>query len=328
VSGVRAAAIVSLPAETFEQVELPEPVAGLDEVVLEVEACGICGTDLHILAGSSYAPELPFVLGHEPVGRVIEAGDDARTWLGNRVAITLFTGCGTCALCQARDERLCENLVAITGVLARAGGFAQRMVVRAAQVVSVPGELDPADAASLVDAGATAANAVRRAPSDAALCVILGGGPVGFLAAEMLRAEGRECIVVEPQDGRRQALRSLGHAVEPATEGVPRPDVVLDCAGAPEATTWALGALRPRGTLVVVGYGVLPAFDSAPIARKELSIAGVRSGDRRDLEQSLLLAASGRIRLPAISRFPLSSIDEAFQALRAGAIPGKAVIIP
>src|SRR4051812_17963206 len=102
--------------------ELPEPVPADDEIVLEVEACGICGTDLHILAGSSYAPELPFVLGHEPVGRVVLTGDAARDWLGARVAITLFTGCGTCVLCLDGDERLCESLVSITGVLRRAGG--------------------------------------------------------------------------------------------------------------------------------------------------------------------------------------------------------------
>ena len=325
---MRAAAIVSLPAESFEQVELPEPVPADDEIVLEVEACGICGTDLHILAGSSYAPELPFVLGHEPVGRVVVAGDAARTWLGARVAITLFTGCGTCALCEAGDERLCEALVSITGVLRRPGGFAERVMVRAAQAVRVPGELEPAAAATLVDAGATAANAVRRAPRDAAVRVVLGGGPVGFLVAEMLRADGRECLVVEPQAGRRRALEMLGHAVEAETERVPRADVVIDCAGVASATAWALGALRPRGTLVLVGYGLLPSFDSAPIARKELSVVGVRSGARGDLEQALLLAATGRIRLPSISRFPLAAIDDAFQALRSGAIPGKAVIVP
>ena len=325
---MRAAAIVSLPTESFEQVELPEPVPAEDEIVLEVEACGICGTDLHILAGSSYAPELPFVLGHEPVGRVVVAGDAARTWLGARVAITLFTGCGTCALCEAGDERLCEALVSITGVLRRPGGFAERVVVRAAQAVSVPDELEPAAAAALVDAGATAANAVRRAPHDAAVRVVLGGGPVGFLVAEMLRADGRECLVVEPQAGRRRALKMLGHAVEAGTGGVPRPGVVIDCAGVAGATAWALGALRPRGTLVVVGYGLLPSFDSAPIARKELSVVGVRSGARGDLEQALLLAATGRIRLPSISCFPLAAIDDAFQALRSGAIPGKAVIVP
>jgi D-arabinose 1-dehydrogenase-like Zn-dependent alcohol dehydrogenase len=109
---------------------------------------------------------------------------------------------------------------------------------------------------------------------------------------------------------------------------VPRPDVVVDCAGAPETAAWAIGALRPRGTLVVVGYGAVPAFDSAPIARKELSIAGVRSGARSDLEHALLLAAGGKIRLPEISRFPLSSINAAFDALRSGTLAGKAVIVP
>jgi 2-desacetyl-2-hydroxyethyl bacteriochlorophyllide A dehydrogenase len=325
---VKAAAIVSLPAETFEQIELPEPVPADDEIVLEVEACGICGTDLHILAGLSYAPELPFVLGHEPVGRVVAAGDGARDWLGARVAITLFTGCGACALCLAGDERLCESLVSITGVLGRAGGFAERLVVRAAQAVHVPAQLDPAAAAALVDAGATAANGVRQVPAEAAVCVVLGGGPVGFLVAELLRADGRDCVVVEPQEGRRDALEALGHAVAADTAGAPRPDVVIDCAGDASATSWALEALRPRGTLVVVGYGVLPSFDSAPIARKELRVAGVRSGDRHDLERALALAASGRIRLPAITTYPLASIDSAFGALRSGAVPGKAVIVP
>ena len=103
---------------------------------------------------------------------------------------------------------------------------------------------------------------------------------------------------------------------------------MIDCAGAPEATTWVLEALSPRGTLVVVGYGVLPSFDSAPIARKELRVAGVRSGNRRDLVRALELAASGRIRLPEITTYPLSAIDGAFEALRSGTVPGKAVIVP
>jgi 2-desacetyl-2-hydroxyethyl bacteriochlorophyllide A dehydrogenase len=325
---VRAAAIVSLPAERFEQIELPEPVPGEGEIVLEIEACGICGTDLHILAGLSYAPELPFVLGHEPVGRGVAAGPGAGDWLGARVAMTLFTGCGVCAYCLAGDERLCEALISITGVLGRPGGFAERMVVNSVQAVGVPSELDPAAAASLVDAGATAANAVRRSPPESEVCVVLGGGPVGFLVAELLRDDGRDCVVVEPQEGRRDALAQLGHAVVATAENAPRPDVVIDCAGAPAATLWALDALRPRGTLVIVGYGVLPSFDSAPIARKELSVVGVRSGARGDLEHALMLAAAGRIRLPAISRFRLTAIDEAFEALRSGSVPGKAVIVP
>ncbi len=89
---------------------------------------------------------------------------------------------------------------------------------------------------------------------------------------------------------------------------------------------WALSALRPHGTLVVVGYG--PGLDSAAIARKELRVLGVRSGRREDLEHALRLAADRRIRLPEITMFPLARIDEAFAALRAGTVAGKAVIVP
>jgi propanol-preferring alcohol dehydrogenase len=325
---MRAAAIVSLPAEAFEQIELPEPVPAASEIVLDVEACGICGTDLHVLDGSSYAPELPFVLGHEPVGRVIAAGDPERSWLGKRVAITLFTGCGACPFCLDGDERLCESLVSVTGILGRAGGFAERLVVRAAQAVEVPPELEPAAAASLVDAGATAANAVRRTPSEAGVLVVLGGGPVGFLVAELLRSDGRACVIVEPQEGRRGALSELGHDVVASSADAPRADAVIDCVGVPAAVSWALEHLRPHGALVVVGYGALPSFDSAPIARKELTVVGVRSGSRGDLERVLGQAAAGSIRLPAISSFSLARIDDAFRALRAESIPGKAVIVP
>ena len=325
---MRAATIASLPATTFALVDLPEPAPAEDELVLAVEACGICGTDLHILEGRSYAPELPFVLGHEPVGRVIGTGASATGWLGIRVAITLFTGCGTCSWCVAGDERLCADLVSITGVLARPGGFAERLVVAAAQAVAVPAGLDSAAAAALVDAGATAANAVRRTPLDTEARVVLGGGPVGFLVAELLGASGRAPIVVEPNDRRRAALAALGHDVSATTADLKRPDVVVDCAGDPAATAWALDALEPRGTLVVVGYGRVPEFDSAPIARKELAVVGVRSGSRVDLERALALAAEGAIAVPEISRFGLAEIYAAFAALRAGAIAGKAVIVP
>jgi 2-desacetyl-2-hydroxyethyl bacteriochlorophyllide A dehydrogenase len=325
---MRAAVVDALPSRAFAQVDLAEPEPAADEIVLEVEACGICGTDLHILDGASYRPRLPFVLGHEPVGRVVAAGAEAHVPLGARVAITLFTGCGRCALCAAGDERLCEDLVSITGVLARHGGFAERLAVRAAQAVRVPDALGPADAATLVDAGATAANAVRRARSTPGACVIVGGGPVGFLVAELLRAERRVLMVVEPQAARRAALHALGHAVAAGVADVAAADVVLDCSAAPEVPSFALDVLRPRGTLVVVGYGRTPPLDLAPLARKELCVLGVRSGDRADLERVLALAAAGAIRLPQIATFPLARIDDAFAALRAGTLPGKAVVVP
>jgi 2-desacetyl-2-hydroxyethyl bacteriochlorophyllide A dehydrogenase len=326
---VRAALVREFPAAHLEvaNVAEPEPKA-VDELVIAVEACGICGTDLHIIDGHSYRPALPFVLGHEPVGTVIAAGDGVHEWLGRQVTITLFRGCGACALCLSGNERLCPELVSITGVLDSWGGFAERVLVRAAQAVDIPEGLTATEAAVLVDAGATAMNAVRVALEHGGeQFMVAGGGPVGFLVAERLRAAGKAPFVVEPGSRRREALARLGHQVGASFEVGAAPDVVLDCAGATDILSWALECLAPRGLYVAVGYGLVPAVDLAPVARKELTMRGVRSGSHFDLQEALELAASGEIRLPTISTWSIEDINDAFRALRAGEVEGKAVIV-
>jgi 2-desacetyl-2-hydroxyethyl bacteriochlorophyllide A dehydrogenase len=326
---VRAALVREFPTDVLEVTDVaePEPQA-VDELLIAVEACGICGTDLHIVEGHSYRPTLPFVLGHEPVGTVIAAGDGVREWLGRQVTISLFRGCGTCALCTSGNERLCSELVSITGVLDSWGGFAERVLVRAAQAVDVPDGLTAAEAAVLVDAGATAMNAVRVSLEDGGeQFVVVGGGPVGFLVAERLRASRKAPLVIEPRSTRREALARLGHEVRGGLDVGVAPDVVLDCAGAPGVLSWALESLAPRGLYVAVGYGLVPEVDLAPLARKELTIRGVRSGSQSDLQEALELAASGEIRLPTISTWSIEEINDAFRALRAGEVEGKAVIV-
>jgi 2-desacetyl-2-hydroxyethyl bacteriochlorophyllide A dehydrogenase len=326
---VRAALLTTIPAHRFEAGELPDPVPGPGELLLDVLACGICGTDLHILEGRSYKPELPFVLGHEPVGRVIAVGSSEDSqWLGRRVTITLFTGDGTCAWCRAGDERLCPAMVSITGVLKANGGFAERLVVRTAQVLPVPDSLSDDEAASLVDAGATAANSVRVAnAAKGTLTVIVGGGPIGFLAAELLRAAGRESLIVQTSAPRREALAAIGHRVAASIDDVHEtPGVVIDAAAAPEVLPWSLDVLEPHGTYVAAGYGSVEHLNLAPLARKEVAIVGVRSGRRDDLAHIVALAAAGTIRLPPISRWRLGAINDALVALRERHVPGKAVI--
>jgi NAD+-dependent secondary alcohol dehydrogenase Adh1 len=326
---VRAALVRELPASVLEVTDVAEPApVAADELLIDVEACGICGTDLHIVEGKSYRPELPFVLGHEPVGVVIAAGDAARDWLGRRVTITLFRGCGRCALCLSGDERLCPELVSITGVLDSWGGFAERLLVRAAQAIEVPEALTATQAAVLVDAGATAVNAARVALAHGGpRFVVMGGGPVGFVVTERLRAARRSVLVVEPQHLRREALARLGHETAEGLDLDQPPDVVIDCAGAPEAVAPALEQIAPRGLYVVVGYGRAASFDFAPVARKELTIRGVRSGSQSDLKEALELAATGDIRLPAVSTWSIEEINDAFRALRLGEVEGKAVIV-
>jgi propanol-preferring alcohol dehydrogenase len=336
---VQAAVATAFPSPGLSLQELPQPVPGEHEVVLEVEACGICGTDLHILDGASYQPTPPFVLGHEPVGTVVEVGDGVETALiGRRMTITLFVGDGTCGYCQVGDERLCADLVGITGVLGRSGGFADYLVVRQEQLVSIPDGLDSITAAVLIDSGATAANAVRVVGELLARtaafvrgrpAVVVGAGPIGVLVAELFRAAGRASVVVQPSPTRRLAVQALGHRVVPSLDAVGEsPATVVDCAGAPEALEWALDHLVPHGVFVAAGYGPVPGLSLAAAARKELTITGVRSGRREDLVRILDYVDAGLVRAPTVATWPLTAINDAIRALRSHEVAGKAVIIP
>jgi 2-desacetyl-2-hydroxyethyl bacteriochlorophyllide A dehydrogenase len=328
---MRAAVVRDIPTEKLDitTVATPTPEAG-DDVVIRVEACGICGTDLHILSGVSYRPELPFVLGHEPVGVVVAAGDEALDWVGRRVTMTLFTGCGSCEMCITGDERLCPQLVSITGVLGTWGGYAEYVRVHAGQLVDVPPTLAPAEAASLVDCGATAANGVRVAlDRDPRRALVLGAGPIGYMCAELFRIAGVDVQVVQSSPLRRAAMARIGHeVVESMSDIGGQVDVVIDCTGVAAVMAAGLQALVPRGMYVLAGYARVPDIDFAVVARKELAIRGIRSGRREDLESVIKLASSRQMRLPEITEWKLSDANAALTALRRRQVPGKAIIVP
>lgn len=326
-----AAVLKQLPSQCLEveSVETPSSIAAGD-LLVRVTACGICGTDVHILNGESYRPSLPFILGHEPVGTVVALGADVDPkWLGRRVTITLFSGCGACSYCKTGQERLCPQLVSISGVSGAWGGYAQYMVVHAAQLVDVPSLLSDLQVATLVDCGATAANAAGVAlharPDRVA---VIGAGPIGFITAQLVHDRAVVCEVVEVSEARRQAMHELGFPVADAVDQLrERPDVIVDCTGNRLVTNESLDALRPGGTYVAAGYSVVPEFQLPMVARKELTIRGVRSGSRADLVNVLDLAATSRIALPAVQSWPLAGINDAFASLRASQVLGKAVIV-
>jgi 2-desacetyl-2-hydroxyethyl bacteriochlorophyllide A dehydrogenase len=300
-------------------------------VLVQVEACGICGTDLHILSGGSYKPDTPFVLGHEPVGRVTVDVDQRSIVAGQLVTMTIFEGCGRCEYCVAGDERLCPQLQSIIGVYRRWGGFAEQLLVPAAQLVPVPAAMSAIVAASLVDAGATAANASRVVvglrPSNV---IVLGGGPVGLLTAELIRLDGLASMVVEPNNLRRTELERRGFRTSTSIrdlldqQGV---DCIIDCVGVAEVVTDSLSLLQPHGSLVVVGY-TKTTVDFSVISRKELRVLGVRSGSRIDLERILDLVNIGAVSPPSVTAFELDRINQALHALRAGELQGKAIVTP
>jgi L-iditol 2-dehydrogenase len=202
------------------------------------------------------------------------------------------------------------------------------MVIRTSQAVPVPESIADDAVATLVDAGASAANSVRVAAlARGRAAVVVGGGPLGLLAAELLRASGVEVVVVQTSEARRAAIAAMGHDVRPSIDAVHEtPDGVIDAAGAPEVLPWALDALAPGGVFVAAAYGPVPKADLTPASRKELTIRGIRSGRRDDLERILGLVATRAIRLPPVRRWTLDEIDGALAAIRARSVPGKAVI--
>ncbi len=328
---MKAALLTELPTENLVvgPVEGPTTHLGPHDMLIRVEACGICGTDLHIMEGKSYTPDLPFVLGHEPVGKVVDVGEAvAKDWIGKRVTITLFTGCGECKQCQNGDERLCPNLVSISGVLKEWGGYAEYMVIHESQAVAVQDNLPSSEVAALVDAGATAANSVRKVLQKVKTrTVIVGAGPIGIIAAELLRNEGVEVVLIEVNEHRRKAAQGMGYTTLKNLDELDfAPEIVIDAAGAAPIPEKAIEIMAPQGLFIAAGYTVVPEFNFAHVSRKELTLQGVRSGSRQDLERVISMLAERKIRLPEISTWKLEEINHALEALRKGEVPGKAVI--
>jgi 2-desacetyl-2-hydroxyethyl bacteriochlorophyllide A dehydrogenase len=326
-----AAVLTSIPSRQLKLIDLGSPRPGQGEALLAVRACGICGTDLHIMAGESYRPELPFVLGHEFMGTVLEGPATDRDWIGARVVPTLFSGCGLCEACRDGDERLCFSGPTIVGVLGRPGGFAGQAVVPFRHLVRVPEALSDEVAAALVDAGPTACNAARLAMEACSygepLHLVLGGGPVGLLVSEVLRAKGQPAVVVEPNQARRGELMARGFMTQTTLPSPPdKFTSVIDCVGAPNQFAHALELLRPRGRYLCVGYSAVPDIDLAHLSHYELEIKGVRSGARADLKAVLSMVQEGAVKPPPVATWPLEEVNAAFSALRDGQVVGKAVI--
>ncbi|MEI6744296.1 MAG: alcohol dehydrogenase catalytic domain-containing protein, partial [bacterium] len=326
---MQAAVLDEIPSQYPRIREVPSPSAAVGEVRVEVSACGICGTDLHILSGQSYRPTLPLVLGHEPSGKVVALGDGVTpSLLGKRVVPHLFLGCGTCFQCQKGDDRLCIQLRTILGIQNQNGGFAGSYVTAEKNCILIPDEISDFEAAAVVDSGATAFNAVRHL-TDASKrdVVVVGGGPVGFIVAQILRDQGIEPWIVEPNEHRLAALVEVDHRAVMTREEIEcSPTAIIECTGGSGVSSWAIDFLESQGQLILAGYAREPNFEMSQVARKELGIQGIRSGSRNDLIKVISMVGQRQIRLPELNIWPLADIDTALDAMRSGKVRGKPVI--
>jgi L-iditol 2-dehydrogenase len=326
--------------------ERPEPSGpGEGYVLLEVGACGVCGTDLHFYEWVEHAGveiTLPRILGHEVAGTVVECGarvDAVRP--GDRVVTETWGGCGRCHLCRLGQFNLCEHQQRLGQAVD--GGMTRYVLVPELSLYKVPDAM-PFDEAAVVEPAGVALHAfelVEFKPGDSV--AVLGPGPIGLLTAMVAGLAGAAQVVVlglAADAERLEAARRMGCEVisldeQDAAEatraltGGYGVDVVFDASGGPGTATLAVDLVRPGGQVVLVGLSPPATFDPSAVVVKEVAIRGAFRRQPVTWLRAIRLVASRRLDVrPLIThRLPVSRATEAFETLldRRGI---KAVLTP
>ena len=320
--------------------DVPRPVIGESDLLIQLEACGICHSDLHLADGDwpqlARITKKPLILGHEIAGRVAQKGQDVRDFqIGERVGVPwIHSTCGQCEFCQEGNENLCARQQ-ITGVTVD-GGFAEFVKAPASHSIRIPEALSPAEAAPLFCAGVTVYRALRRAQiSSGQRLAIFGIGGLGHVAVQIAQHLGAEITAVDICEDKLELARSLGaaSALNAASPTVVKEirskggvHVALVTSAAKAAYDMAFSCLRPTGTLLVVG---LPSqdlcFPAIVMAAAEVRIQATAVGTRKDLREVLALAGDGKIRCH-VNTYPLEDSNEALEQLRHARVSGRLVL--
>lgn len=320
-------------AEPLRLEDIDKPVPGTDEVLVEIRAAGICGTDLHIaLEGTIPTSHTPITLGHEGAGVVAATGDGVTGWeVGDRVCFLPHVPCGGCWYCTRGREALCPQ-TQILG-LRRDGTFAEFTTVPARCLVALPPDIPFEQGAVLTDAVATAyhALAVRGAMQPGETVAVIGCGGVGYHVVLLARKLGAARLIAIDID--RGALRRAKEAhadavlhprddvaeqVRVLTDGLGA-DLAVECVGRAETVTTALKCLRRSGRAVVVGVGpervTLPPLQA--FVGMDLALLGSMGFDRADLEAVIDMARRRELNLAGSlgELVPLAEINGAMQRL-------------
>ena len=317
--------------------EVPRPELEAHEILIQVEACGVCHSDLHLADGDW--PQLaaivkkPLILGHEIAGRVVGRGAAVRDLqVGDRAGVPwIHWTCGECAFCQEGYENLCPRQK-ITGVTVD-GGFAEFLKAPASHALKVPEGLSSVEVAPLFCAGVTVHRALKQARiSSGQRLAVFGIGGLGHIAVQLARELGTEIIAVDVSERKLELARTLG-----ATSGLNISStnvikelrakggvhVALVTSAAKAAYDLAFSCLRPTGTLLVVG---LPSenlcFPPILMSAKEVHIRASAVGTRQDVREVLAMASEGKIRCQVTPR-PLAHANEVLDELRQGQVAGR-----
>jgi 2-desacetyl-2-hydroxyethyl bacteriochlorophyllide A dehydrogenase len=327
---VRAAVFADVGTVALDERAKPRIESG-DDVLLDVEACGICGTDLHILDVPPTHPATPgVVLGHEIVGRVAEAGADVLSLrVGDRVVVAPNLWCGQCAWCRRGLRNQCENATTV-GIFVD-GGLAPHVRVPARACHPIAEHLPP-HVAALAEPLSTVVHGARQAgvfPGE--IAVVVGAGPVGLMFAALLTGGGARVLVVEPAAERAVLARTMGAdvVVDPGRDDVAAvvreetgglgAEVVVDAVGSQLSSALAVVGKGGRVVLFGMNTDARTEIAQAKITRDELTIVGAYVG-QDVFPDAIRILESGRIDFePLVThRVGIDELERTMIELRAG----------
>jgi alcohol dehydrogenase, propanol-preferring len=313
----------------LRELSIPQPESG--EILVEVEACGVCRTDLHLVDGELPQPKLPIVPGHEIVGRVAALGAGVTGFrLGERVGVPwLGATCGVCPYCRSGRENLCDSPL-FTGYT-RDGGYATHTLADARFAFPLPEKLDAAEAAPLLCAGLIGWRSYRMAGEGTTLG-LYGFGAAAHILAQVANWQGRR-IYAFTRNGdttSQQFARSLGAVWAGGSDEMPpeKLDAAIIFAPAGELVPAALAAVKKGGRVVCGGIHMsdIPSFPYR-LLWEERQLVSVANLTRRDAYEFLAIAPRAGIKMQ-VTRYPLHDANAALADLRAGRFEGAAVLIP
>ena len=326
----------------FKLMEIPEPKAAPDEVVVRVKACGLNRLELWAEEGGLPIPiQLPRILGGEVAGVIADRGEDVDNWrTGERVAIQSNLFCGSCEYCLRGDESLCLH-GKLLGV-DRDGGFAERVAVPARSLVAMPDEVDFTPCAALTLAGSTAMHMLtNRAEVRSAdwVLVIAGASGVGAYAIQIARQLGAHVIATGSTEAKREFAKSLGaefvvDSTNPSWPAEVREltqkrgvDLIVEHVGG-DVFEKCFQCLSRGGTIVTCGAtaGRRVEMNLWPFFVKQHRLIGSYGRNRADVEATLEWAAYGKIRPVIHETYPLERLADAFGTLRSRRVQGKIVV--
>lgn len=332
------AAQVQKKGGDFVMVDLEKPRPGKKEVLIKIEACGICHSDAFVKEGTFPGIQYPRVPGHEVVGIIEEVGEDVNIWKeGQRVGVGWHGGhCFECDPCRRGDFISCKNAL-VSGV-SYDGGYAEFMTAPQEAVAAVPEELSSAEAAPLLCAGITVFNALRNSgikPGD--LVAIQGIGGLGHLAVQYAVKMGMRTVAISHSDNKKDLAKQLGarHFINTEKEDPSQAlqnfggaQLILATAPISKAITAVIGGLKTDGkVLIVAATGEPVKVSPMELLMGRKSISGWPSGTAKDSEDTLAFSALTGT-LPMIEEFPLDKVNEAYERMLSNKARFRVVLKP